>query len=367
MAWDTREFRDIINEYGRLFHLSTDQKEKEKYLMFISNLKHETAVEELTRFERKNAKEEKMIVNDEEIIVDANDHGCFGMLVNDIYNVSKYELYYPFIQEFRDKLNTILKIKEYEFKVPGKLNVSRDDLLDIVEDVFKSTTKEIYDLYVRIGRNSINFDETRDYEDGESFYFPVVDKKFIEVGGKGNQEGAIWTIPHEAGHVIGHMINNNRNVKQDHFQEIEGHFFELISLDYLQDNVDYEYFNGLMKRRLFEYYNDSKKEVAFKKVIDNTFDNLPTTDDPYDYYEKLIKNEEDYGDFDVPDNINYVIGYIAAIELFEIYKQDKNLAFNLLKRIVSEDDTKTEYQRIVENVNMTEHVDEHVKRIGLHI
>ena len=63
----------------------------------------------------------------------------------------------------------------------------------------------------------------------------------------------------------------------------------------------------------------------------------------------------------------YVIGYIAAIELFEIYKQDKDLAFNLLKRIVSEDDTKTEYQRIVENVNMTEHVDEHVKRIGLHI
>ena len=121
-----------------------------------------------------------------------------------------------------------------------------------------------------------------------------------------------------------------------------------------------------MKKRLFEYYDLSKKMIAMKDVVDNTFENLNKVENPYKYYSNLSKSTKDYGDTDVPDNMKYIIGYITALELFEVYKQDKELAIDLLKRIIVKDDSKTEYQRITENVNLNEHVEEHVKRLGLH-
>ena len=82
MAWNLNEFRKILDEYKRLYLASTDQKEKEKYLSYISTVKHEIAVEELTKYERENLKQETMTVGEHDVVVNLDDGTCFGELTH---------------------------------------------------------------------------------------------------------------------------------------------------------------------------------------------------------------------------------------------------------------------------------------------
>ena len=221
MAWNLNEFRKILDEYKRLYLTSTDQKEKEKYLSYVSNLKHEIAVEELTKYERENLQQETMTIGERDVVVNLDDGTCFGELTNNIYDVASYELYYGYLKDFRDKIKNILTIQEYEFQEEGKLSISKDDMLDIIHDIFKSTTKEIYNMFLKIHRDDISFDPTMDADDGSSFSFPMVNRNFIEVGTNGDQEDTLWTLSHETGHVIGAMFNQIRYTGEDKYVEIE--------------------------------------------------------------------------------------------------------------------------------------------------
>ena len=370
MSWSTKDFRNILDEYEKLYIKEKDPFTKEKYLKLMSHLRRETAIEELTKFERNKYLSEGDNISNSELDVTLNlEKGtCFGELINNFYDVTYYDLYYPSIEEFKNKLNKLLKYKQFEFNQESKLHLSNDELVDVIHDMFKNTTKEIYSIYLNFDKEKekcLRFDPTMDADDGSSFAFPIVNKRFIEVGTYGNSEDSLCTFAHEFGHYIGSVLNEDRNLDDEKIVEIESIFFELVGLDYFAKIFNNDYFTETMKDRLYDYYKGAKNVIAMRDVSLETFDKLTTVSNPYDYYSCLADNNIDYNDIDFPEKIKYLMGYITAVELFEIYKQDKELAIDVLKKVICRDKTKTEFHRITDNIELNKNLDNHVKRLSL--
>jgi hypothetical protein len=103
--------------------------------------------------------------------------------------------------------------------------------------------------------------------------------------------------------------------------------------------------------------------MAFKKVNDDTFKKLYKLDNPYHYYGEISKKVPYYKNVDVDDKMKYLFSYLVALELYELYKEDKDLALYKLKEIVRPNSRKSEYQRITENIELNNNMKEHVKTL----
>ena len=373
MSWSTDNFRDILKEYERLYNQTDNDKDRDKLLDYICNMKYEIAIEELTKFEREKLDNKDESSNINNVLTDEDELNldkttCFGELTHDIYDMSKYINIYPYIEEFKTKLKNLLKYDSYKFREPGKLKLSKNDIFELIHDLFKSTTKEIYNKYLELEKEKdsiVELDASIDTNDGSSYYFPIVNKRFISVGTKGDSEELLSTLAHEFGHSIGSMYNGDRYVNGDFFLEIESQFFELIANDYFANKINKNYYEGLSKEILYDYYSNAKGFIANRDILDEVFNKLNTVDNPYEYYTFLVDNNTDYKTIDIPEKTKYLFGYIVALELFEIYKDDKELAIELLKNIICKDDNRTELSRITNNIDINSRIEKHVKRLRL--
>ncbi len=373
MPWSTEDFREILKKYEDLYNLSESDFEKKVLLDYISNLKSEIAVEELTKFEREKLSnpEEKTKIDlkiNEDKDLDLDSGTCFGALTHDLYDISRFRELYPYIDEFKTKLKSILKYDTFKFNAESNIKLSKEDIFELIHDLFKSTTDEIYEIYLSLEKNKdkyINLDPTLDANDGSSFYFPIVNKNFISVGTNGNSEDIISTLSHEIGHYIGSVYNEGRYLDKDLYVEIESQFFDLISHDYFGNQLNDIYFNEMSKDRLYDYYSDAKGIIANRDILDELFTKLNKVSDPYQFYSFLADNNPEYKEVDIPEKNKYLFGYLIAVELFEIYKEDKEMAIELLKRIICKDDKKTELRRITDNVDINRRLENHVKRLKL--
>jgi hypothetical protein len=368
MSWTTNDLRNVLKKYEDLYELEKDPFKKEMLLDYISNLKYSIAIEELTLYERMNIKDsddEKETDNDQEL--DLDNCTCFGELTHNMYDITKFRCYYPYVEEFKNKLSLLLKYKDYKFNCESTLKLSHDEMLDIVHEVFKNSTKEIFDIVTNLEKekNRIKFDETMDAYDGSSFAFPIVGERFIVVGVDGNTENTLDTLFHEIGHYIGSIFNEFRQGDKDVYVEIESMFFQLVGLDYASKELNNEYLRNIMIETLYDYYNASRHVITFRDINEDTFEHMNKVSNPYAYYSSLINSTSNYKNIDFPEKTKYLMGYICAVELFEVYKQDKELAIDLLKRIIKEDEKITEYHRITDNLNINNNIDKHVKRLKL--
>jgi hypothetical protein len=121
----------------------------------------------------------------------------------------------------------------------------------------------------------------------------------------------------------------------------------------------------MSKDRLYDYYSDAKGIIANRDILDELFTKLNKVSDPYQFYSFLADNNPEYKEVDIPEKNKYLFGYLIAVELFEIYKEDKEMAIELLKRIICKDDKKTELRRITDNVDINRRLENHVKRLKL--
>ena len=355
MSWSTLNFREDLKQYEELLKKETDPIIREELLKCICLLKNEIVIEEITRYEREHA------------IEDFADIRKIGTIVQNLSDVSKYSFYYPYIYEFRDKLNEGLASKRLKFNRNSDLRLTEEEALSLTHDMFKSTDKEFLEMYEELvsDKDVFKFDDTMNTDDGSSFYYPFINKRYIEVGTNGNHEYILGTLAHEIGHYIGTKLNEDRFTNNESFNEIESLFIELIGLDYYREHLNDYYFRGIMSERLFEHYTGAKRILAMKEVADKSFETLNLQHNPYKYYASLAESNKDYEEIILPDSIRYVMGYISAVELFEIYKVDKRFAIDTFKKVIQKDDDKTEYEQIVENLSLNCNLDNHVKRLHL--
>ena len=362
MGWNTLDIRKDLSMMEEALKKETNPVKIDRLITYISNIKYEIACEELNKFERKESDEEK---GEEDVDNELNEGTCYEEFTHNVSDLEKYRLYYPSLKNYIDICDKDLG-REHVFCEHGKLELSDDELIGLTHDFYKSTDKYFYNKYLSFEKNKdrvLNINRDKDCEEGFILAFPISHSKYIEVGADGFSESILVSLAHEIGHYIGSKINEGRYFAEDVFVEIESLFFELISNEYYYKVLGNKKFKENLIDHAYSYHDYAKRIMAYKRVHDKVFEDLYKLDKPYEYFGTLSKQDKDFKDIDVDYRMKYLVSYLVATELFEIYKDDKEKALHLLREIIKPNHKKTEYKRITDNIELNNNMKKHVKAI----
>ena len=289
-----------------------------------------------------------------------------GNYFKTLESIPRYRIYMPFVNEF------ISKLYEYRVEFPEiiydeKVEYNKKDMYELSRNFYKQIGGKFYEAYQEFDKekkNRINFCNF-DSNDSTTYYIPGVNKYYINLGADSDDRDIIEAFIHEAGHVITAKINNRRYNSRDIFVEIETLFFEILADNFLYTETGDKFFKDLEKEKVdINYTKGNVLDImftAYEAIIDNAKD----VDNPNKLFndicreEGLIKPKE----VNIDTSMKYTFSYICALELVEIYKQDKDKALYLLTNIISENKNIEEYEKITSNITPCEHLDNYIKTL----
>ena len=348
MEWTSNDLRKDLDKLKSLYKLEKDINRKEEILRAINSTMLNICDLEL---------QEKS----EELIPDP-------MIL--FSSVPKYTMYYPYLYEFHNKMiDSGYDVQSYVDIESSKEEINRYEIKPLINGFYESLGRKIYDKYQEVNRDNalyINIDNDIDAGNAIEYYVPILNKRYVLLGGFGDNRDIVNTLTHEYGHSIASVINPNRYYKEDFFTEIESMFFEMIGADYYYKETNDEWYMLHLKNKVNNYFIDASDVLAMKRVSDKTFKNMNDQESSFNLCYKYLRREN-FNDLfipiDVDDRMKYTFGYMIAIELFETYKEDKDLAFTLLENIVNRKKNESEYSTIMSNVTPNKSLKKHLDRV----
>ena len=264
----------------------------------------------------------------------------YKSIVNDdLHFLSSYR---PYIEEFENVMNRIdyLKVNVSD-KSP---NISNDkvNILNVCKNFYLSLSKPYNNLYTRFAsdkKNTIEFIRLKNNYETYGLTTPIghTGNAFLEIGYQHKYEDYVTAI-HEFGHGISNMLNSRQfdDIEKYCLTEVDGIFFEMLSIDYLSSIFDKKEFVRLFLSLLKDYLIDfsliDKKVYMYKNATFKwTKTNLEEYAKSLGYSGNYINK---YIDYKVYDLFQYAYSYILASELYLIYRQDNKSAFDLLINII---------------------------------
>ena len=238
-------------------------------------------------------------------------------------------------------------IKEDDLNENYKTKITKDDLFTLTYDFFKTLDKKTFEIFEKIFKyhnKNVIFRSgtiekyfcgaTYQFYDNMDFYIKMRRYKDIR---------DVSTLIHEYGHAISFYLNGyneNFDNKPTPFSEIESIFLEILSFDYL-DSIhinDKDSFNN-RKSFLVDLYCNAVN-IDNKFVLYNSTN--PEEKINQKYYSK-IKKKYDINKLElrfmyskpVAIDIIYVISSLYAMELYDIYANNKEKALELYKKIIT--------------------------------
>ena len=241
----------------------------------------------------------------------------------------------------------------------NKLILDKEDVLLTIRDIFYKINKELGKTVERfiIDKDIIDYSKSNP---NCIFYIEYLNKFFISLN-KSNNITEFTSSAHEFFHIYSTIINSS------FFNSIEYEFFgilgELIISNELNNNVfiriegykadinnyisTLNYIKSILLRKyvIEEDINDKDKI----KFIVNNF-NCSKND-----LKEMYKTSLTY-------SYSTVISYFIALELFDIYLQDKEKCFNICDNIIKSNDN-LESKLKENNINLLEHSENYVKKL----
>lgn len=333
--WDSKDLRKDLKELEKMFNKETNPKEKEIMSFYIWHTKNLIIDEELEAFNQES----------EESYLDYLSR-----------TVPLFEIYYPYITHYKKTVSKFLS-NNYELYSEDTRQLSHDAIIELVHEFFKSTNFNIYNKFLEIYKRKhklirfLNDDEL----EGKMIFVPGVNKPYISLtNNTSNYKEALINTTHELVHGITALINPERYVSNDCFySEIETTFFELIANDYFSNQLNDRGFYDYERKRIEAEYYIADEILEYKNLVDRRFILGNPSEDEFlemvsNNYQKqlLITNPETNFEID----IKYLFSYIVAIELYELYKKDKNSAFEVLNEIIAKSKYESEYTNITRMV-----------------
>ena len=268
-----------------------------------------------------------------------------------MYDYYFYERYYVIIKKYNDIVNSLNKRKKSIEKsidlmdeFPCLRNYSNNECMTIMNDFFKNIDKDLYRCFEKIYKNRYNtiyFAKQHNRLDennisGECININYLDKSYLLID---DQIGIakIVNLVHELGHAV--MFQYNANSKKDKFlTELESTFFEMAFQYDIGKKLD-SYESAEINYERINYHNEFSKQLLNQKIILQL-----AKENDYKLDRKLysnLKNKYNLTKDDIKASIYssiicegiYVISYALALELFNIYRTDKEEAIHLLKVI----------------------------------
>jgi len=262
--------------------------------------------------------------------------------------------YYEFINIFDEIINSndelfnmccdkYLSIRKFEsYMIPDKKCV------EMVSSVFMNLDEKFSKIYNKFYKNigtSLKFaphldNIDDDVSDGFSIFISILNKHYILVRDELGISKPI-NLAHECGHVLALDYNseNYYNTLNNFFDEIPSLFFEMIfeyENAYKYDSLSTSLFNI---EKIYSLKDSTDKMLLHDCLINEWINNN------YEVNNNLLNilsNKHDINRCDFFDlvkssicsNGKYIVGYVVALNLFHIYKQDKKEAFKLLRTLL---------------------------------
>jgi hypothetical protein len=263
--------------------------------------------------------------------------------------IKKYHVlrsYYPGYEFLIPKLNEFNAItSEFSLKEKRKiLTLTDDELLSLTHDFYKNTNNYLFGNFIDVfqkRKDHIEFDESaNNYVHGVTYPIHTSKDAFIKIY-KWNTIEDLIAIIHEYMHAISASINPNHLYEKKYlYTEVDTLFIEMLVRDFIK-----EVFNEEMSiNEKVIAHEKIKEEASILCSLIRLIEMEMNKKTKYITSEQLRKNALKAGltDQSIDDvlhnpnryNETYIIGYSLAVELYEIYKQDKDKAFDILKRFI---------------------------------
>ena len=347
--WDNKDLRKDLKELEKRLKLEKNPKEQELLAYYIATTK-----QIILSLEDEDLKEEQ------EISI---------AYLSQI--VPSFLLYYPYIEKY----NKIANKKELpdlnSFENDTKKNkLSKDALIELIHEFYRSTNLEIYDKFQEIYRKRHHIIYFSQEEYAYMQFIPGINKPYFtlnEPSGK-DYKLSLMEATHEIAHGIASLISPERYTFDElsFFTEIESMFFELVAIDFFskQLNDDGFYKDELMVLKSQDLA--SQRILIYRDLADYRFKLKNPSQEEFleQIKEEAIRNMltmEDKENFE--EDLKYLFSYIVAIELSEIYRKDKNSALEMLKEILKRKDSEGEYENITKIVTPGKSLAKFRKRI----
>lgn len=256
----------------------------------------------------------------------------------DYGTLSFYKPYYPFTSKLA---KSKYQVQDFESKKRyQKLDISPDEILDLLKDFFKEQGLFFYEQFLEFldeVENHLEFVEPNDHMDGEMLFLSTIGEAFVSVADYPNI-CKLTIASHEFTHVTD-CYNNPNFYRQYLVREISTVFMEIIASDYLSERLNLG--NDNIKRRAYLHsIIKAKAQDIIRKTQMLTkygkYKNLKSKDLMVNLRNEgfskteITKLEEEC----LIENYFYVIAQLTAIELYFIYKKDKEKALSILEDIV---------------------------------
>lgn len=203
----------------------------------------------------------------------------------------------------------------------SSFDLSTDDYLVLVHDFYKTHSPRIYELFLqeynrRFSNLKINYDFK---SSGITYHFLVEKENYLEIF-LNNTYLDLTNIPHEYGHAITFLMNDNfvKNLNFCFARELDGYYFQTSFLDYLIEN------NILVEEAVL-----AKASIDYMMCINVRF----------------LLNEANN-----VDSITRFYSYLASIELL---MQDKKTADEILESIIKQNPKSPKEAIKIINSNIT--------------
>lgn len=296
-------------------------------------------------------------------------------------------VFFDNIQLFLDRIDIISDIissnygdVDYLTSLTGT-TITEEESISMTYEFYKAFDKELFSFFEIVYDDRfdtlrfISNDEEKKKSFGNTIFLDGVKKNFISVVSIGGLS-KYFSLVHEYGHAISNLINSERVYanNDDFFLEVAALFPECVAMYELYKNVGnidaaYEQYTNLIT--FINYANF----LTLHSPILNLW-----SENNYVMSKKFFKELEELYNIDeevfgsaleatLEEEGVYVLSYIVAIELLNIYKKDKNKALELYKnfiRIPANEDTLPFILEIFEvNKNVKKETEEIVSNMEL--
>jgi len=326
--WDINELRNNIKLLENMLVKATTKKEKEKIKKSIIWFNY--------LIELAYSKEKTTTYNDEKV--------SFEDIINDYltnYNNTQIKLAniildtYPIVKDF-----------EPHYNIDYTIHMNNDELLEFTTNFFDTMTdkKTInqYNNFLNNNLNSLHINSCKNQTSdayGQYFFNPVLRKKYIYIQ-RNNTILDGFILPHELFHYFFNDFDiSNNNLY--YTTELEGSFANLLVAEHLSNYPDEKKF---LNTYFLDNYLVNITSLLFGYTVINTIKdndfNIDTFNDNIKKYD--FNKRYDYSDIvnylveDADTNITYNLSFLGALDLLEIYKNDKEKAFDILRNIRSQ-------------------------------
>lgn len=260
----------------------------------------------------------------------------------------------PLFQDFKET--------SYNYALPKKKQ-NNEEIVNLSHDFYKwlynGNYEQLFLHYTNPNHHLLRFKKMNSTESllGETifFYYPQY-LPFIQINKEGNSKDFL-TLNHEIAHSIFYIFENNNSYNTDHYflLELEGSYFDFLSLEFLkerkvitkQEIQTLEYLQILAIIQSFRlFYINYLKILSYKKINQISIEFMIEKSIEHGLSDFIsISSIDMYTNVNIKKEAKYIISFLTSLDLIKLYKENPTTAFQTFLQV--RENQKKDIQKIL--------------------